>query len=147
MHACCPTLVSRNRDCLRPRLRHDETRRHRLSVHPRNGRGLYCPGSRADGGSRFVQTQITYASAGRRDVGDAIEARRESWIDSVTRLTAGEPKGVQLGSTWRSCHRRWSRYITFEYCYYNMDSFEVLCSLRWLLLFLWNLPNFFGKLN
>lgn len=61
-----------------------------LSVHPRNGRGLYCPGSRAGGGGlRFVRTQITYASARRRAVGDGRSRHVENLEDRYAALGGG----------------------------------------------------------
>ena len=38
----------------------------RVTIRPQEDRGLYCPRSRASGDSRFVETQIAYASALRR---------------------------------------------------------------------------------
>jgi len=52
---------------------------YRVTIRPQEDCRLYCPRSRAGGDSRFVETQIAYASALRRE-GDA---RRESPISSA----------------------------------------------------------------
>jgi len=66
----------------------------RVTKRPQEDHGLYCPRSRVCGDSRFVETQIAYASALRR----VVKVTRVENLGSVVRTsTASQPFHDQRG--------------------------------------------------
>lgn len=101
----------------------------RVTIRPQEDRGLYCPRSRACGDSRFVETQIAYASALRRDEGDARrESRRRRFRDQSASASAQCSADVReeiffKGRGERRCSALWGSIGKMDYFCCSLHQF------------------------